>query len=193
MDRPVRADARSNRERILVVAADVFGELGPGATTEEIARRARVGVGTVFRHFPTKEDLLRAVLVGRLDRLRGRALRLAEDHEAGEAFRTLFREMVADAAGKIAIAEALTEPGRDPAPEVQAAGAALHDAVGRLLRHAQEAGAIRSDIALPETYALLIGASRAAAHGQLSPATEDGMLKILFDGLAPVAHSPNRS
>jgi AcrR family transcriptional regulator len=64
----MRADARRNRERLLSAADLVFAERGPGASTEEVARRAGVGIGTVFRHFPTKESLLEAVFVDRLRR-----------------------------------------------------------------------------------------------------------------------------
>ncbi len=70
MERARRTDARTNRERILTVAEEVFGRGGDTASTEEVARLAGVGIATVFRHFPTKTALLRAVLIGRLNRLR---------------------------------------------------------------------------------------------------------------------------
>ena len=65
----LRADARRNRERVLEAADAVFSEFGPAASTEEVARRAGVSIGTVFRHFPTKEALIEAVVVGRLTQL----------------------------------------------------------------------------------------------------------------------------
>ena len=70
MSRTLRADARRNRARLLEVADRVFTERGVGAPTEEVARAAGVGIGTVFRHFPTKEALLEAVYVARLRRLK---------------------------------------------------------------------------------------------------------------------------
>ena len=69
----MRADARDNRARILEAADEVFGTGGAAASTEEVAKLAGVGIATVFRHFPTKQDLLRAVLTARLEGLRDRA------------------------------------------------------------------------------------------------------------------------
>ncbi|MFI0778070.1 TetR/AcrR family transcriptional regulator [Streptomyces sp. NPDC021212] len=80
--RPQRSDARTNRERILSVAEEVFGQGGRSASTEEVARLAGVGIATVFRHFPTKAALLEAVLVQRFDRLREQA-EVASRHGPG--------------------------------------------------------------------------------------------------------------
>lgn len=79
----MRADALANRRRILAAAGDVFGELGVEASTEEVARRAGVGIGTVFRHFPAKQDLVGATLAAHLDELTARAEELAGSGEAG--------------------------------------------------------------------------------------------------------------
>src|ERR1051326_117868 len=96
-----RRDARTNRARILEVADEVFGRGGEAASTEEVARLAGVGIATVFRHFPTKAALLEAVLVARLERLRGEAEALAGAERPGPAFYDFFRYMVRDAATKI--------------------------------------------------------------------------------------------
>src|SRR2546421_2636581 len=105
--RAQRVDARTNRARILDVAEEVFGKGGESASTEEVARLAGVGIATVFRHFPTKAALLEAVLVRRFDRLREQAETLLEATDPGRAFFDFFGHLVADAATKIAIAEAL--------------------------------------------------------------------------------------
>src|SRR5437763_6993684 len=84
--RPQRADARTNRERILNAAEEVFGKRGESASTEEVARLANVGIATVFRHFPTKAALLEAVLVQRFDRLHVQAETLLDATEPGTAF-----------------------------------------------------------------------------------------------------------
>ncbi|MEJ3657543.1 helix-turn-helix domain-containing protein [Actinomycetes bacterium KLBMP 9759] len=179
----MRADARSNRARILDAAEAVFADGGDAASTEEVARRAGVGIATVFRHFPTKPQLLEAVLVGRLERLRDQAAALLDGPDPGSAFFDFFATLVEDAAGKIAIATALGEAGGGAAPEATRASGELRAAVGQLLDRAIEAGAVRADVELPEVYALLVGASRAAVYTALDATVRDRMLAIVFDGL----------
>jgi AcrR family transcriptional regulator len=180
--RPQRADAQTNRARILDAAQEVFGRGGESASTEEVARLAGVGIATVFRHFPTKAGLLDAVLARRFARLRERAERLAGGEDPGGALRQMFTEMVDDAPSKIAIAEALAEAG-DAGAQAEQASAELRQAVGGLLARAQAAGAVRADIELPELYALLIGMSRAAAYASLDPQVRTRALDVVFDGL----------
>ena len=182
--RPLRADALSNRARVLDAAEEVFGRGGESASTEEVARIAGVGIGTVFRHFPTKAALLEAVLARRFGRLRDKAVELAAGDEPGRAFFDFFAHMVADAAGKIAIAEALADAGGDPPGLAVKASGDLKQAFGVLLARAQQAGAVRPDVELPEVYALVIGASRAAAFGGLSEDVRTRALAVIFDGLA---------
>ena len=189
--RPQRADARTNRERILNVAEEVFGKGGESASTEDVARLANVGIATVFRHFPTKAALLEAVLVQRFDRLREQAEALFDATDPGAAFFDFFSHLVADAAGKIAISEALLEAvgdmGDDSGGEAVRASEGLRRAVGALLQRAQLADAVRGDVELPEVYALLVATSRAAARAHLGKEVRDRMLAIVFDGL--VSHS----
>lgn len=182
--RPQRSDARTNRERILSVAEEVFGKGGHSASTEEVARLAGVGIATVFRHFPTKAALLEAVLVQRFDRLREQAEALLPATDPGAAFFDFFRHLVADASGKIAIGEALREAGGDSGGDAARASDGMRRAVGALLRQAQRVGAVRDDVELPEVYALLVATSRASAHTHLAEEVRDRMLAIVFDGLA---------
>jgi AcrR family transcriptional regulator len=185
-----RADAQANRGRILDAAEAVFGAGGRSASTEEVARLAGVGIGTVFRHFPTKAALVESVLVRRFDRLRVHAEELLTAADPGPAFFGFFAHLVADAATKIAIGEALhdlaggAEPG--PGTEVVQASLALRRAFGALLNRAQQAGAVRGDAELPEVYALLVATSRAAAQPGLEEDTRARMLTIVFDGLAEI-------
>lgn len=185
MERARRTDARTNRERILTVAEEVFGRGGDSASTEEVARLAGVGIATVFRHFPTKTALLRAVLIGRLNRLRDQAAALLDAADPGAAFFEFFGTVVADGAGKLAITNALVDAGGDNDPRVIEAGRELHAGVGALLDRAQQAGAVRTDVALPEVYALLIGTTRAAAYAGLDAELRAKTLAIVFDGLRP--------
>jgi AcrR family transcriptional regulator len=183
--RTQRIDARTNRGRILDVAEEVFGTGGRSASTEEVARQAEVGIATVFRHFPTKAALVEAVLVRRFDRLREHAEGMLRSADAGTAFFDFFGHLVADAATKIAIAEALQEITGDSGGDAAAASLGLRRAFGALLRRAQQAGAVRDDAELPEVYALLVATSRAASQPYLDEEVRARMLAIVFDGLAP--------
>ena len=173
---------------LLGVERGEFGRVAAGgdtASTEEVARQAGVGIATVFRHFPTKTALLRAVLIGRLNRLAAQANVLLDAADAGGAFFEFFGNVVADAAGKLAIANALIDAGGDNDPDVLDAAHQLHASVGALLERAQRAGAVRADAALPEVYALLVGTSRAAAYASLDTDVRGKTLAIVFDGLRP--------
>jgi AcrR family transcriptional regulator len=188
-----RADAQANRDRILDVAEEVFGTGGESASTEEVARLAGVGIGTVFRHFPTKAALLEAVLVRRLDRLREQAEALLGAADPGEAFRSLAGHLAASAAAKIAITEALPGAGGDRNGDAGRAAGRLWRVVGELFRNAQRAGAIREDVELPEVYALLAGASRAGVRAGLDKKAWARLFAVIFDGLAPGQHPPATS
>src|SRR5687767_15982259 len=120
--RPLRADARDNRVRILTAAEEVFGR-SPNASTDEVAKLAEVGIATVFRHFPTKVDLLEAVLTLRLERLRDRAIELAGEDDAGAAFFAFFEQVVAEAASKLAVGDALIAAGAVVGDDAKQAGA----------------------------------------------------------------------
>jgi AcrR family transcriptional regulator len=185
--RPQRVDARANRGRILDVATEVFGKGGESASTEEVARLAGVGIGTVFRHFPTKAALLEAVLAREFDRLREQAEALLNAADPGEAFFGFFGHLAARAPAKIAITEALLDAGgdRDRGGVAARASDGLRQAVCVLLRHAQQAGAVRADVEPPEVYALLAGISRAAARAHLDEKEMARLLSVVFDGLAP--------
>lgn len=178
----VRADARDNRDKVLAAAEEVFGR-APGASTEDVAKLAGVGIGTVFRHFPTKVELLEAVLTVRLERLRDRATELAGEADAGAAFFGFFSQVVAEASTKLAIGEALLASGSAAGEAARNAGAEMREAFGTLLTRAQESNAVRGDADFPEVYALLIGASRGATAANLEPAARDKMLELLYDGL----------
>jgi AcrR family transcriptional regulator len=180
--RPLRADARDNRVRILTAAEEVFRQ-SPNASTDEVAKLAEVGIATVFRHFPTKVELLEAVLTLRLERLRDRAIELAGHDDPGAAFFEFFDQVVAESASKLAIADALSAAGSAVGDDARQAGSGLREAFGKLLERAQQSGQLRADAAFPEVYALLIGASRGATAAGLDPEVRDRMLALLYDGL----------
>jgi AcrR family transcriptional regulator len=178
---PMRADARRNRERLLAAAERVFTEKGVTASTEDVARAAGVGVGTVFRHFPTKEQLLEAVYQARLARLAALADRLAGSPDAGTAFAEFFTTTVEEAATKNALIEALARAGirTDPGE----AGQAVRRALSVLLTRAQAARAVRSDVGLPDLVGLLVGTSRGVEHLSADPESRRRVIRIVLDGL----------
>lgn len=180
--RPLRADALRNRAKVLAAAEEVFAVQGTSASTEEVARKAGVGIGTVFRHFPTKESLLEAVLVALLERLAAEARDLRSADDPGAAFFGFFGRVVSQAATKQAVTEALAEAGVDAREATGRAGPDLRAAIGVLLGRAQEAGAVRADVGPGEVMALLAGMSYAAGR---AGARQD-VLRIAFDGLRPV-------
>ncbi|GAA0603307.1 helix-turn-helix domain-containing protein [Kribbella sandramycini] len=182
----MRADARDNRLRILTAADEVFGQ-SPQASTDAVAKLAGVGIATVFRHFPTKTELLEAVLTQRLERLRDQALTLASSDNAGRAFYMFFSRVVSESAVKLAIGEALIAAGGAAGEDARKAAAGLREAFGSLLAEAQRVGAVRRDAGLPEVYALLIGASRGATARHLEPEVRDRMLTLVYDGLRPAS------
>ncbi|GAA4639768.1 TetR/AcrR family transcriptional regulator [Actinoallomurus vinaceus] len=181
--RPLRADALRNRARILEAAEAVFAAHGTSVSTEEVARQAGVGIGTVFRHFPTKEALLEAVFVARLDRLAAEADALMGAEDPGEAFFAFFTQVVGHAATKNAFTAALAEAGVDVRATTAETGGELKRALGALLRRAQDAGAVRHDIGLPEVLALLVGASGAAERVAGDAAVRERTLGVVLDGL----------
>ena len=189
-DRPLRADARRNRERLLEVAEAVFTAKGTGASTEEIAREAGVGIGTVFRHFPTKEALLVAVYSRLLQRLGEAAQEMTARDDAGAAFYEFIVLVIGRSPAKNAFADALTEAGVE-VPHTDADGhSLLGGTLETLMLRAQRAGAVRQDIGVPELRALLVGLSRALEQVQDQPA-RDRVIAVFFDGLHGGAPSPS--
>jgi AcrR family transcriptional regulator len=179
-ERPLRADARRNRARLLEVAQDVFETQGLGVTVDDVARRAGVGVGTVYRHFPTKEALFEAIVASRVEQLATAARELADAPDPGAAFFGFFSDMIRSIVRNKAFGEALSAAGRDLAEISQTSGRMVHEAQAILLERAQAAGAVRADVTPAELKAILVGAITAERH----LAGEPGRLaEIMLDGL----------
>jgi AcrR family transcriptional regulator len=183
----MRADAQRNRARVLEAAEAVFAAKGASASTEEIALQAGVGIGTVFRHFPTKEALLEAILIDRVAKLGEVARSLATSDDPGAALFGLFTRMVEQAARKKTYVDALADAGLDSRIARSEVGQEAVQALGALLARAQRAGAVRDDIGVTELIALVVGASRAAEHAGWGTAVRGRTLQVVFDGLRPQA------
>ena len=186
--RPMRADARRNYERLLTTARTAFMEHGTGASLDDIAKRAGVGSGTLYRHFPTRDALLHAVLRERIDGLLAHADELLADPGPGGAEAALgawLRSYLAGAATPRGTATVIIEAmGAEWADTgLGAAAAAICAALGRLLDRAQRAGAVRADID-PRDLLRLTNAIGVASERTPDPAGyADRMLALLFDGL----------
>jgi AcrR family transcriptional regulator len=177
----MRADAQRNRAKLLQAAAAVFESKGVNASTEEIARAAGVGVGTVFRHFPTKEHLLEAVYLARLDNLAAQARTLSTSDDPVGALESFFTATVSQAATKNALIEALAKAG--VAVKRPRTGDDLRSTLAVLLSRAQEKGGIRADIRIDDLISLLVGASRAVEHLGPQPDAHDRVIAVVFDGM----------
>ncbi|MGY0007571.1 TetR/AcrR family transcriptional regulator [Micromonospora sp. I033] len=179
--RPKRADARRNYDALIAAAREVFGESGAGASLEEIARRAGVGIGTLYRNFPNRRDLFEAVYVEEVRALSASAADLA-DVPPWDALVAWLHRFVAYVGTKRALAEELvhdSEVFRSCRTEIYAAGEPL-------LRRAQEAGAARPDASFDDVVRLVSGIM---AYQFLEPAQRERVLAIALDGLRhPSAH-----
>lgn len=151
--RPQRADARRNYESLLEAARSVFADQGSAASLEEIARRADVGIGTLYRHFPTRRDLFESVYVSEVEAL----CRSAEDSAAMEPWDGLvawLRRFVEYLATKRAVAEELSRGDTDL---LMSCRAAVDGAGTPLLQRAQASGDARSDVDFHDVLPLVMG------------------------------------
>lgn len=180
--RPLRADAARNREAILDVADGLLATQGAALSTAEVARQAGVGAGTVFRHFATKEALLRAVVERRLERMTAQVDALALD-DRGEALFGFFEQFVEQSVQKRSLMQALTALGVDVPTMFREAGAPLRAAIAALLARAQAQGVVRGDIEVGDIFDLLLAIAHAARHAGWQPGARRQALTVIFDGL----------
>ena len=176
LPRPLRADARRNRERILKAARAVFSAQGRDAHLEDVARRAKVGVGTVYRHFPTKDALLEALAREQFEIL----TRWAREAEAEPDPWAAFNAMIWRGAELQASDRALMEAVAAFKPSVARQAEELHASIERLLRRAQAAGAVRADAAGEDVQLMMCGL------GSVMQMSGDGWrryLTVMLDGL----------
>jgi AcrR family transcriptional regulator len=183
--KPLRADAERNRRLLLDAAAAEFAEHGLDVGVGEIARRAGVGRGTVFRRFPTKEHLIAAVVVDRMHQASGRGRELLADPDPGGALFKLLAAMVNAARTDRALYEAVADTSLAN-EDIRAAHADLVGVLDRLLRRAQEAGAVRDDVGAIELLMMFKGvceASRPFNDGDFAAR----QLELVRAALRPVA------
>jgi AcrR family transcriptional regulator len=183
--RPLRADARRNRERVLEAAESVLATEGVSVPIDEVARRAGVGVGTVYRQFPTKEALLEAIMLRRMEKLVEDARSRTGAEDPGAAFFGFLEHLVDEATRKRDLADALAGAGIDLGERSASVGQELTGVVAELLDRAQRSGAVRADVGMPELFGLVAGTCMAAERGFPIACAPQRMLGIVFDGLRP--------
>jgi len=187
--RPQRADAQRNRARILEAAENVFAVEGIDVPVDLIAEKAGVGVGTLYRHFPTKEKLCEAVLMDRLLALTVDARALADADDPKAAFFGFLTHFVEEGAAKRDLIVAVMGAGMEMDEFSQAVKQDLNDAIGVLLHRAQAVGAVRPDVQPDAVLALLGATCQATVHSAAAPALD--LLTIVCDGLRVQAGNPD--
>ncbi|MFE0514783.1 TetR/AcrR family transcriptional regulator [Streptomyces sp. NPDC058964] len=207
---PLRVDAQRNLEHVLRAAREVFGELGYGAPMEDVARRARVGVGTVYRRFPSKDVLVRRIAEEETSRLTEQArAALGQEDEPWSALSRFLRTSVASGAGRLLPPQVLrvgvqeegaeearvpqqrTRPAagelrlvsEEPAADDDTGAAALLDVVGRLVERARAAGELRPDVSVSDVLLVIATAAPSLPDPAQQAAASARLLDILLEGL----------
>ena len=182
--RPMRADAQRNYERLLSAAVAVFAERGADdASLEEIARRAGVGIGTLYRHFPTRQALLEAVYRDQVEMLSARADELLGSSSPGEALMTWLRALVDFGSTKRSLTSALLANLDKDSDLMSASGAMMHESAAALLTRAQQAGEVRADASATDLLRLVHAISMAVARPPVEDGQADRMIGLIADGL----------
>lgn len=186
--RPLRADAARNRQLLLAAATDEFAERGPDASVADIARRAGVGKGTVFRHFATKDDLIAAIVLDRVDALTTAGERLLDATDPGAALLEFLT--VAAQRRQQRDLSFLREAGELTA-EVTRVRTRMFDIVHALVDRAREHGAVRADVTGADIILLMCAPNYVTTYvPDASPDLWRRYLAIIFDGLRPEGAHP---
>jgi AcrR family transcriptional regulator len=186
----MRADARRNYEGLLAAALAAFAERGADdVSLEEIARRAGVGIGTLYRHFPTRQALLEAVYKDQVDALGSRAAELLKADSPGAALAEWMAALVTFGKAKRSLTTAMLQVLDKDSELLSSCRAVLHGATDALLERAQHAEAVRADVRGADVIRLTHAISMAADMGQ-DPRQADRMLALVIDGLLTPAGHP---
>jgi AcrR family transcriptional regulator len=184
MTDPKRADARRNRDQLLAVARESFAEHGTATSLREVARRAGVGIGTLYRHFPTREALLETLLSDRFDTLRQDAVDLAGEQDQRTALLHWISRVAAGAGTYRGLPESVRTALRDHDSRLHDSCDAMRTAGGDLLRAAQRAGTVRADATIEDLLAAATGIAWASENSADPAALTARLLDYLMHGLA---------
>jgi AcrR family transcriptional regulator len=180
---PVRADGRRSHDRLLTVARETFAEQGTDASLREVARRAGVSIATLYRHFPTRDALLEALLRQGFDTLRARAVDLLRASDPGQAIIEWAGELAAASSRYEGLPASVMSALNDHDSSLHASCAGLRAAASDLLARAQRSGQIRADLETDELLATVYAMAWAARTG----GTQERFLTLLIEGLTAEA------
>jgi AcrR family transcriptional regulator len=176
--RPLRADARRNRERILKAARAVFADQGMHSQIDDVAKRAKVGVGTVYRHFPTKEALLESLVREHFEEIAGYAREAVERDDAWEGFCELMWRATERNSEDLAFCEAIAST--DKSAIVEEVG--LMASTRELIERAKAQGRMRLDATEDDVPIMMIGVSSVMSHGP-GPDAWRRYMTLMLDGM----------
>lgn len=179
----MRADARRNYERIVATARDVFFEHGVEAPLDDVVKRAGVGAGTLYRHFPSREVLVEAVFRSEIEEVAEQAYALSRELSAQDALLEWFRELVRFNTDRAGLAAALKAAIDQDSETFRYCRQKLRDAARALLEPAQAVGAVRADLEAVDLMRLSHGIGAAAKFAD--EASRNRMLSVLMEGLKP--------
>jgi AcrR family transcriptional regulator len=177
--RPKRADALRNYEKVLAAAREAFSEGGESTSLEEIARRAGVGIGTLYRHFPNRQALLEALYVGEVEQM-ARSAEELDGADPWEALNAWFEGFITYIGTKRALAAELQNYLAPDAELFQVCRGTLFASGEPLLQRAQDAGVVRPDVTIGEVIQMVVGIAKIPAT---EPGQNEHILRIALDGL----------
>lgn len=180
--KPLRADAQRNRDALLRAAREIFAEEQADVPFEDVARRAGVGAGTLYRHFPNRDALITAVFEGEVVALRDRAYHLMETSPPDEALATFLREMVDHMYSQRGLGRTFFAASEIAGGDLGGDGQVLEEAVTAILRHGVEQGVLRDDISAGTLMLALHGIGLASVHSERR-VEADGVVQLMIDGL----------
>ncbi|MBB2925258.1 TetR/AcrR family transcriptional regulator [Cellulomonas cellasea] len=185
MSKPLRADAQRNRETLIAAAREIFAAEGTQVPFEDVARRAGVGAGTLYRHFPNREALVAAVFRAEVSALRDRVAHLAATLPADRALATFLHEMVDHMYAQRGLGRTFLAVAERDSDAFTDDGAALERAVAALLRQGAEAGVLRADVSAGTVMLALHGISSASVRSERREES-DGVVRLVVAGLRSV-------
>ncbi|MEU0301823.1 helix-turn-helix domain-containing protein [Streptomyces sp. NPDC006175] len=181
--RPMRADARRNYDRLLSEARVSFAAQGTDASLEDIARRAGVGIGTLYRHFPNRQALMNAVFQEALTALLDRSRELARSDRPCAALVEWLGAIVTHAGEYHGLAQALMSASGDTTSALTSCHVPLRQAGDRLLARAKSSGSVRADVSIDDLLQLTNAIALAAEQTPADPALADRLLRLTLRGL----------
>jgi AcrR family transcriptional regulator len=182
--RPLRADARRNRERIVDAARELFAEAGQATQMDDVARHACVGVGTVYRHFPTKAALLGELMATKFRHHAEVARRWAQTEDGWEAFEGFLRESFDAMALDATLQQRMSwQDSGDALAAAEAERQILSGVVGELIERAQAQGRMRSTFTVDDVPALMCAVGAVMAARGHAPVDADRFIEFVIDGL----------